>query len=94
MKYSLGLFTFPLPMQHDATTDDRERFRRLLRLTREQHVDAVRAMTREELNRYVHYLSDLHRMSVEEYEAMLGRPLDPIERDVFEWRTGKHSGES
>ena len=51
-------------------------------------------MTREVRIRYLAYLADLQSMSVEEYEALLGRTLSPVERDIFEGRTGQQIRES
>ena len=64
--------------------EEQQRFHRLQLADREQHADEVKRMSRAELRRYVTYLRELQRLSMEEYEAMFECRFPAREQRTFE----------
>lgn len=75
-------------MKSEITDNEYQQFHRLRTLSPEEQAPAVKQMHLLLLNRYIHYLVELRRMSLEEYEAKLGRRLTPEERSIFRLRVG------
>jgi hypothetical protein len=62
-------------MKTPVHLDERQWFHRLQTVGREQHAVEVKRMTRAELRRYMAYLRELQKVSIEEYRTMFGAPL-------------------